>query len=809
MTMTRERNADADREQRLNEVLLAYVEGAQAGCTPDRHQVLAAHPDLRTELEEFFASHDEVARLAGSARRTGKQEAVGALAELSSVPGRIRPGNSGEPENRAAGAELGLLGDFRLLREVGRGGMGVVYEAEQISLRRQVALKVLPFAAAIDPRQLQRFRNESLAAAHLHHESIVPVYAVGSERGVHYYAMQFIEGQSLSALIEGLRRLGGTPRTPPPATGSHPMPAAETTGPYKPAAADTQPEEANLVAAASISRERSAGSRRYFTWLAGLGRQAALALEHAHQLGIVHRDIKPANLLLDPRGQVWVTDFGLAQMSGDAGLTMTGELLGTLRYASPEQALGKKGLVDHRSDIYSLGATLYELLTLRPVFDGRDRHELLRQIADEEPRSPRILDRAVPVELETIIMKALAKEPSDRYATAQELADDLQRFLEDRPIRARRPSMVEKATKWARRHKSIVASGFVALVLSVAGLSAATLLTARAYDRERIKANEADASFRQAQQAVKLFEQISEEELAGQPPLQGLRRRLLEAALTYYQSFIEQGRDDPSIRKELEDSRARVRTILAELTTLMGAGEYHLLSEKAVQDDLDLSHEQRQSLAGLDKQFDNRWRDAFHGFPSANAAARQQKLLTVARDQEKAVANVLTDQQLRRFHEIILQQRGLFAFMETDVAETLKLTTDQRKKVREVLDETGAAALAAGPGAGCGPGHAPAQSPDVWKRGQERMLALLTPAQQQAWVVLVGKPFQGQRPAGPPRLFVPSPGLGDGRRFHHDEHRDRPGPRPDGMRRDRPGMPPGDPGKPPSPPDSPPGPPPN
>ena len=214
-----------------------------------------------------------------------------------------------------------------------------------------------------------------------------------------------------------------------------------------------------------LSREWSSGSRRYFDWVAGLGRQAALALEHAHQVGVVHRDVKPANLLLDPRGQLWVTDFGLAQVAGDAGLTLTGELLGTLRYASPEQALGRRGVVDHRSDVYSLGATLYELLTLRPLFEGRDRNELLRQIADDEPPPPRSVVPSVPAELETIVLKALRKEPAERYATAQELADDLQRFLDNRPILARRPTPTEWVRKWSRRHPSIVAAGVVILVL--------------------------------------------------------------------------------------------------------------------------------------------------------------------------------------------------------------------------------------------------------------------------------------------------------------------------------------------------------
>src|SRR5262249_51530541 len=152
--------------------------------------------------------------------------------------------------------------------------------------------------------------------------------------------------------------------------------------------------------------------------------------------GIVHRDVKPGNLMVDGQGKLWVTDFGLARLGTDAGLTMTGDLLGTLRYMSPEQALAKHGLVDHRTDVYALGATLYELLTLRPAVDGKDREEILRRIAFEEPVPPRQIDRGIPVDLETIVLKALGKEPSERYATARELTDDLAAFLQDRPIRA-------------------------------------------------------------------------------------------------------------------------------------------------------------------------------------------------------------------------------------------------------------------------------------------------------------------------------------------------------------------------------------
>jgi tetratricopeptide (TPR) repeat protein len=201
--------------------------------------------------------------------------------------------------------------------------------------------------------------------------------------------------------------------------------------------------------------------------VARLGAEAADALEHAHSLGILHRDIKPANLLIDPHGALWITDFGLARFPSDLSLTHTGDMVGTLRYMSPEQALARRGVVDQRTDIYALGVTLYELLTLRPAFDGRDHQELLRQIALDEPIPPRRLNRAVPRDLETVVLKAMAKDPSSRYATASEMAADLRRFLDDRPILAHRPGPVERTFRWARRHKDLVATAAAIVVLAL------------------------------------------------------------------------------------------------------------------------------------------------------------------------------------------------------------------------------------------------------------------------------------------------------------------------------------------------------
>jgi tetratricopeptide (TPR) repeat protein len=244
------------------------------------------------------------------------------------------------------------------------------------------------------------------------------------------------------------------------------------------------PRDPSTAPAAALSTERSTKSRAFFRTVANLGVQAAEALEHAHQLGVVHRDIKPANLLVDVRGNVWITDFGLALCQSQAGLTMSGDLVGTLRYMSPEQALGKRVTIDHRTDVYSLGATLYELLTLEPALPGTDRRELLRQIAFEEPCPLQRLNPAIPRELETVVLKAMAKNPEDRYATAQELADDFRRFLEDKPIRARRPTLVQRVRKWAHRHPGVVATATASLLLvSVISLASA-FLTMKAYRSE-------------------------------------------------------------------------------------------------------------------------------------------------------------------------------------------------------------------------------------------------------------------------------------------------------------------------------------
>jgi tetratricopeptide (TPR) repeat protein len=507
------------KDLKVAEVLDSYLAGLKAGTAPKPETLLAEHPELAEDLQECLASLAFI-RQAGSSG--GAEDAP---AEGDTTPP--------------------LLGDFRILREIGRGGMGVVYEAEQISLGRRVALKVLPLAATLDPRRLQRFQNEARAAACLHHTNIVPVYAVGREQGISFYAMQLIEGQTLAAVLAELRRQ---------AEGKGPAPAEESgdaTTAYPPppgaaAAASTAPQGA-------LSTEGGVGNREYVRRVAQLGVQAAGALDNAHQLGIVHRDIKPGNLMVDGRGQVWVTDFGLAQFQqGEVGLTLTGDLVGTLRYMSPEQALAKRGVIDHRTDVYSLGMTLYELLTLQPAFGGKDRQELLRQIAFDEPRSPRRLNRAIPPELETVVLKAIAKNPAERYATAKEFADDLHRFLEDKPIKARRPPLLTRMGRWCRQHRQLVTA---AVVLTLSAL----VLVGLDLNRLQRQLAALELEVRDDLQEAELL-QKEERWAEAVKPIERAARRLVEVGPEALREDVERRRKDATLVAALEEAKLQ-RTV--------------------------------------------------------------------------------------------------------------------------------------------------------------------------------------------------------------------------------------------------------
>ncbi len=333
--------------------------------------------------------------------------------------------------------------------------MGVVYHARQISLDRPVALKVMTGARRIGPTAAERFHREARAAARLNHANVVPVYAQGAQGDTHYYAMKLVEGVSLDTAIQSRPEL---------LSSTHHISASSqraverlgplpTRAPSKSATAvpQTIPTSAP-TAESSTTIRRSALDYRY---MASLLSGAADGLAHAHQNGVVHRDIKPHNLILGDDLQLHLTDFGLAFLSVESHITQSGEVMGTPAYLSPEQVRGDIGAIDHRTDIYSMGVTLYEMITRHRPFEFESRDQVLHAVAEVEPRRPRLWEPAIPRDLETICLRAIEKDPARRYPTASALAEDLRRFAEGRPILSRRAGTVERGVKWARRHRSL------------------------------------------------------------------------------------------------------------------------------------------------------------------------------------------------------------------------------------------------------------------------------------------------------------------------------------------------------------------
>jgi WD40 repeat protein/serine/threonine protein kinase len=535
--------ADQRSDSSANYVLLTrladeFAARYRAGERPPLQEYIDRHPELAHDIRELFPAMVEIEQV-----REDHNEAAG---------------HGASPPTPA----LEQLGDYRIVREVGRGGMGVVYEAEQVSLGRHVALKVLPRSLLLDSRAKRRFEREAKSAARLHHTNIVPVFGVGEQDGLHYYVMQFIQGLGLDAVLEELKRLqsghartdmfvggglrvsrnagpGGTPPgeakpLPPgeltaahvarslltgafePATddpnqddadGGHvlaavkdsPVPTASTAPPTQatpPSVSDSFTLSSSSVVLPGRGRDGSKSRQRqpsYWQSVASIGAQVAEALEYAHKQGVLHRDIKPSNLLLDTQGTVWVADFGLAKAADDQqNLTHTGDILGTLRYMPPEAF---EGNTDARSDVYSLGLTLYEMLAFRPAFDEGERNRLIKQVTHAEPARLGKLNRAVPRDLETIVHKAIDKDPRQRYASAEALAEDLHRFIADEPIQARRVSPAERLWRWCRRSPALAgltaAVATLLVVVAVSGVVAAVQYR-RLADQEEQRRNEAE-----------------------------------------------------------------------------------------------------------------------------------------------------------------------------------------------------------------------------------------------------------------------------------------------------------------------------
>jgi len=382
------------------------------------------------------------------------------------------------------------LGDFDIVRELGRGGMGIVYEARQRSLNRKVALKVLSNGLGMTSKAVIRFRREAETAAKLHHTNIVPIHATGEEDGTHYYAMELVDGPSLNFVIRHMRDQSRSvqpeaqaPSTPPSGSDStvavSPRPVTpdasleDTAGALPNWVAQAMTLEAGSESSASgtpvgESSSTITAGHSFFDNIARMIADVADALGYAHSQNVIHRDMKPSNLLLSPDGRVSINDFGLARMLEQPGMTTTGEFMGSPLYMSPEQITAGRAPLDHRTDIYSLGATLYELLTLQPPFLGERRDQIIGQIMHKEPRPPRSVNKKIPVDLETICMKAMEKDPDRRYQTGGDMAKDLRRFVNRFAISARRTGLVGRTTKLVRRHRALSATACFAIIVTIA-----------------------------------------------------------------------------------------------------------------------------------------------------------------------------------------------------------------------------------------------------------------------------------------------------------------------------------------------------
>jgi len=543
-----------EQRERLTDVLERYLAALEQGAPLSQDAILAEQPDIAPALMNYFRSleelHDMAAGFAGSKPR-GEEPA------------------DTDPE----GAKR--IGDFELLREIGRGGMGVVYEARQISLDRRVAVKLLPFAAVLESKQIARFKHEAQAAAHLHHPNIVPVFAIGVERGVHYYAMQYIDGQPLDRAIAELKAERPRRRTRSKESAVRRRrekiepelaPTVEYSVLSTQHAVLTKDRDTHDVgvpltdpgAAAKSTRQLfSRDNAEYYRMVLRLGIQAAEALHAAHEYGVVHRDIKPSNLLLEANGKLWITDFGLARFQRDVSLTRTGDLIGTMRYMSPEQASGQSALVDHRSDIYSLGVTLYELACLQPAFPEERGPALLRQIDAYDPPRPRQIRADVPRDLETVILKAMARERDERYATAQQLAADLDCVLEGKGTVARPPTLLDRAGRWVRRRQRTVAVTLLALALTVVGLATGAFMIWRS----NIKANKnADLAASIASNAFDMVDQLAMQNR--EDSADDLRQNKLDESLHSIQRLIDEAKADPDLQPAVAAAYGKLGSLL-------------------------------------------------------------------------------------------------------------------------------------------------------------------------------------------------------------------------------------------------------
>ena len=592
-------------------ILEAFSNECRAGKTPSIKAYIKKYPQHKADIKSLFPSVQWMEQL--------KDAEQDERAEISQTAGSSQNSQT--------------VDDYKIVREIGRGGMGVVYEAYQKTLQRRVALKLLHENAIPSPKRIARFAREARSAAGLHHTNIVPVFGFGEYKKTHYYAMQYIDGVTIEQVVKALRKTvtvsprqmsTKSPKDKGDKSSAMSHASALQKGTYikprriesesqvgssmkiEPVASNTIVDQQNDMTVDDDHRENNAFdfsacdtfdlfqltaedsvpadqakeaeefesevtqnlsntldlellSTPYWKSVARIGFQIADALNYAHSNRVIHRDIKPANLLLDSKGTVWVTDFGLAKAIEEDNLTKTGDTVGTLRYMSPEQVSGK---VDLRSDIYSLGLTLYELSTLRQAFEQQNQAQLFKCKTTGEIDSPRKLNRFMPRDLETIIIKATATNPAARYQTAAQMATDLQLFLEDRPIHSRRANAAERIWRWSRRNPVVAGLGILAatlLVITAVVSTVSNIRTSKALGEARA-ANEESA--RQKKKVVDSFEQIKIEKQNAEDNLELAEQNLVIAVDAFQKiqrNLINRGQPE-SIDIEIQNGSREIYT---------------------------------------------------------------------------------------------------------------------------------------------------------------------------------------------------------------------------------------------------------
>ncbi len=505
----------------LAEAVDRYVIEREEGREPDKAALISEYAPIATQLTAYLDQIDWLHEETSSDDSSPSGPAVSlAQTEL------------------AAGLRYD---DFVIDEELGRGAMGIVYRAYQKSLDRWVAIKVLPFGIVMDTQRTQRFWREAKLAASVEHPGIVSVYGVGRHHDTCFYAMSLVEGLSLDVHIAhalALRNAIDLGNAIGPGNAmdlGNALDVGRTTSSDQcgSRAADRSDSHANPLC----------GPDRYRN-IAKLMHEAADAISAAHTVGVIHRDLKPSNLILDAQGRVKVSDFGLAMDTEQLDFTRSGEIVGTIRYMSPEQAAGQRRLVNERSDVYCLGATLYELLTLTPPFECDSLPAIVRLKSEGELRLPRSIDPSIPKPLQTITLKAMRANASDRYSSAKELADDLYRYLRGEPIAATEFSILERTITWSRRHtgKVLAVLASFAMLLAVA----VTFNVAQSSQRSALQKSleQQERNYQNARRAVDQLGIQFADRLERVPEATEYRRDLLKQSLDYYQAFMQDADND-------------------------------------------------------------------------------------------------------------------------------------------------------------------------------------------------------------------------------------------------------------------------